>query len=384
MHFSTLAESLAAAKNPLYRIHDELQSGGQHVVDLVRGNVNEHGIIFPPEILDEILRESAEDARTYRPDSFGQPAARGAIAAYYKSQLRMDQIVLTPGTSVSYWYCFKLLCEPGDEVLTPQPSYPLFDYIAQLCGIRLGTYRLREDRNWNVDLENLENRITTKTRAIVVISPHNPTGMVMSDMELQSLAEIAARHHLPVISDEVFNEFVFQPEPLPRVLSTTAPLVFTLNGFSKMFALPGMKVGWIGVTGEEQLVRKSLSALELISDTFLPVNEVAQFAVPRILERGSEFLAAYRNWVHRCRDTAISALSGCRFVPPQGGFYVTLSTTRDEEALASELLKERHILVHPGYFYDIPPEHLVMTFIHNPAELETAFKQIAQIAAPDW
>ena len=379
MHFSSLAESLAAAKNPLYRLHEELLSQGRNVVDLVRGNVNEHGMVFPDEILSDILRESARDARIYRPDSFGQPLARSAISRYYKDQLRPDQILLTPGTSVSYWYCFKLLCESGDEVLTPQPSYPLFDYIAKLCGVRLGTYRLREDRNWSIDLEQLENRITTRTRAIVIISPHNPIGMVMTETELFRLAEIAARHNLPIISDEVFSEFVFQMESLPRPLSTPAPLVFTLNGISKMFALPGMKIGWIGVSGEDSLVRKSLSALELISDTFLPVNEVAQSAVPRIFERGVNFLSGYRNWVKRCRDAAIGALSGCEFVQPQGGFYVTLPILRDEEEAAAELLQDRNILVHPGYFYDIQPDHLVMTFIHEPDLLKSTFEQIAEI-----
>src|SRR5215471_2653312 len=207
MHFSSLVESLTASKNPLYRLHEELRTEGRDVIDLVRGNVNEHGVVYPAELLSDILRESAEDVRVYRPDSFGQPSARGAIAAYYSDQLPADQILLTPGTSVSYWYCFKLLCETGDEVLTPQPSYPLFDYIAALCGIRLGTYRLREDRNWNIDLEHLEDQITTRTRAIVIISPHNPTGMVISSSDLGGLAEIAQRHNLPIISDEVFSEF---------------------------------------------------------------------------------------------------------------------------------------------------------------------------------
>ena len=198
---------------------------------------------------------------------------------------------------MSYWYCFKLLAEAGDEILTPQPSYPLFDYIAKLCGVQLRHYRLREDRGWAIDLNHLEDQITTKTRAIVLISPHNPTGMVAGESDLRALAEIAARHNLPIISDEVFSEFLFGMESLPRPASTNAPLVFTLNGFSKMFALPGMKIGWIGLSGDPRLVSKSLSALELISDTFLPVNEIAQFAVPQIFQQGLGFLSDYRKWI---------------------------------------------------------------------------------------
>jgi alanine-synthesizing transaminase len=378
MHFSLTAESLAASKNPLYLLRDELNHDGSAVIDLVRGNVNEHGIVFPPDLLNTILHDAAESARVYRPDSFGQAAAREAVARYYDGQIPPGQVVITPGTSVSYWYCFKLLAEPGDEILTPQPSYPLFDYIAKLCGIRLSHYRLREDRGWAIDLNHLEDRITTKTRAIVVISPHNPTGMVAGDSELSALAEIATRHNLPIISDEVFSEFLFGLESLPRPASTSAPLVFTLNGLSKMFALPGMKVGWIGLSGNPELVAKSLSALELISDTFLPVNEIAQFAVPQIFEKGRSFLTDYRKWIATCRSTAMEALAGCTFVEPRGGFYITLPIPDDEEQSAARLLRDAHILAHPGYFYDIRPDHLVMTFIHDPSVISEAFRKIAK------
>jgi len=377
MHFSLVAESLAASKNPLYQLRDELSHNGSTVIDLVRGNVNEHGIVFPPDLFKTILDDAAESARVYRPDSFGQEPARETVASYYNGLVPSNQIVITPGTSVSYWYCFRLLAEPGDEILAPQPSYPLFDYIAKLCGVQMRHYRLREDRDWTIDLGNLEDQITTRTRAIVLISPHNPTGMVAGDSHLRALAEIATRHSLPIISDEVFSEFLFGMDSLPRPASTTAPLVFTLNGLSKMFALPGVKIGWIGLSGDPELVAKSLSALELISDTFLPVNEIAQFAVPQIFEQGRGFLAGYRKWITTCRNTAMAALRGCTFVEPRGGFYVTLPIPDDEEKSAARLLGEAHILAHPGYFYDIPPDHLVMTFIHEPAVVGEAFGKIA-------
>src|SRR3954463_2109503 len=169
MHFSLTAESLAASKNPLYLLRDELNNGGNTVIDLVRGNVNEHGIVFPPDVLNSILQGAAESARVYRPDSFGQTPAREAVARYYNGSIPSKQIVITPGTSVSYWYCFKLLAEPGDEILTPQPSYPLFDYIAKLCGVRLSYYRLSEASGWAIDFEHLESQISSATRAIVLI-----------------------------------------------------------------------------------------------------------------------------------------------------------------------------------------------------------------------
>ena len=149
MHFSGLAESLPGSKNPLYVLLDEARSKGRPIVDLVKGNVNEHGIIFPPAVLDEILKGAAESARVYRPDSFGQEGARRAVANYYGDlKIPPQHVLITPGTSVSYWYCFKLLAEAGDEILTPQPSYPLFDYIARLCNVQLTHYRLLEERGW--------------------------------------------------------------------------------------------------------------------------------------------------------------------------------------------------------------------------------------------
>jgi len=382
MHFSSLSESLAGSKNPLYRIHEELKLDGRSVTDLVRGNVNEHGIEFPHDLFKDILRSAAEAARIYRPDSFGQLPAREAIAAYYGGRIPANQVVVTPGTSVSYWYCFKLLAESGDEILTPQPSYPLFDYIARLCGVRLRYYRLREDQGLRIDLNYLEDQITTKTRAIVLISPHNPTGMVASESELRGLSEIATRHRLPIIFDEVFSEFLFGIPALPRPSDTGAPLVFTLNGFSKMYAMPGMKIGWIGVSGDDRIVAKAMTALEMISDTFLPVNEIAQFAAPQVFEKGQHFLKDYQRWIGTCRTAALDGLAELSgmFVEPSGGFYVTLKIAKDEEMAAETLLREAQILTHPGFFYDIKPDHLVMTFIHEPEIVRESFRKIARLS----
>jgi alanine-synthesizing transaminase len=378
MFFSDFAANPGGPKNPLYLLRDRLKNEGAQVTDLVRGNVNEHGIVYPPEILDRILKQAAEAARVYRPDSLGQAPAREAIAQYYGGlAIPAPQIVVTPGTSVSYWYCFKLLTGPGDEILCPQPSYPLFDYIARLAGVDLRHYRLAEANGWRIDLDHLESQITECTRAIILISPHNPTGMVADEGQLRGLAEIAARHALPVISDEVFSEFLFGLDSFPRIAATGAPLVFTLNGFSKMYALPGMKIGWMAVTGDDALVKKSVAALDLISDTFLPVNEIAQFAVPEIFRLGGDFLRRYRNWILGCRAAALEALEGVNFVPSRGGFYFTIPLGGDEEEAAAGLLENDGILVHPGYFYDIAPDHLVMTFIEEPELVGGHFERIA-------
>ena len=231
MQFSQLAEELGGSTNPLYTLRDKLQDQGETIVDLVRGSVNEHGIVFPPDTLRDIFAEAMEPARRYRPDSFGQPVAREAIASFYADlNFSAEQILLTPGTSLSFLYCFKLLAEVGDEIICPRPSYPLFDYIARICGVDLTHYRLLESSQWSIDLDHLNDQISTRTRAIVLISPHNPTGMVADDEQLAGVAEIAQRYNLPIIADEVFSEFLFGIDLNNNKLEGIPECVFPLTG----------------------------------------------------------------------------------------------------------------------------------------------------------
>ena len=371
--FSDIVSSITGETNPLYRLRDQLAARGQHAIDLVAGNVNEHGILYPQELLKEALGRACRECAIYRPDSLGQIRARAAISAYYAKQgqpLPEEQILLTPGTSISYWYCFKLLTNAGEEILCPQPSYPLFDFIATLCGVRMIPYRLRESANWSIDLEHLEASISTSTRALVLISPHNPTGHVSTMDEITALAEIAARHDLAIISDEVFSEFLLHSETLPRPAASAAPLVFTLNGFSKMLALPGIKLGWMAVSGRRELASQAMKTLELISDTFLPVNEAVQAAVPYLLEDGAEFQISHRREIRtrwRVFADALGNCKACDYIQPDGGFYVTLRLKDlEEEAAAESILREALFLVHPGYFYDLEPSHLILSFVQQP------------------
>jgi aspartate/methionine/tyrosine aminotransferase len=374
MFFSSIADAFPQTANRLYQTCVAMRQRGEPVLDLISGNVNQSGIVFPESLLRDALHEALPAARIYQPDSFGQSVARQAISDYYQEAgiaLPPEQILLSPGTSVSYFYCFKLLAESGDEILCPKPSYPLFETIAQLSNVRLTPYLLRESRGWEIDLEYLESQLTTRTRAVVLISPHNPTGAVADWSQVKGLAEIAARHGVAIIADEVFSEFLFGLHELPRPAQTHAPLVFTLNGFSKMLALPGMKVGWIGVSGDRAPVQKSMRTLEMMSDTFLPVNELVQFAVPTLLRGARSFVIDYRAKVAGCRELAVKALSQARnlsFVPPMGGFYAAVRWTgpeRDEEQWLIDLLQTTGILAHPGYFYDMAGTHLVMTFVER-------------------
>jgi alanine-synthesizing transaminase len=381
--FSRVASRLDAEINPLYRIRDELIAQGHSILDLISGNVHETGIVYPQEILEAALARGARESRIYHPDSFGRRSAREAIAEFYGTRglkLPVESILLTPGTSIAYWYCFKLLANEGEEMLCPRPSYPLFESIAALSGVRLVPYRLDEKRDWMIDLERLEHSISTQTRALVLISPHNPTGHVSSREEIAGLCDTARRHDLAIISDEVFSEFLFGGGPLPRPAVEEAPLVITLNGFSKMLALPGLKLGWMAVTGRHDRVKAAMRALELISDTFLPVNEVVQAAAADLLRNGSRFLEFYSAEIRERWEVAGELLgrsSRIRFSGPDGGFYVTLRL-KDlrEEPAAQQILRQTRSLVHPGFFYDIDGDHLVLSFVQERSILREAIPRV--------
>ena len=387
MRFSKLADRLPAKCNRLYAEYKRTVSSGRPVLDLISTNLAEQGWGLTEELLQAILADAIPRAQIYHPDPLGLRSAREAIANYYRAagiHVSAEQVLITPGTSLSYFYCFKLLASPGEEILCPSPSYPLFESIAQLAGLQLRYYRLQESRGWEVDLDYLESQITTRTRALVLISPHNPTGMVMDTESLQGLADIACRHDLPILADEVFSDFLYNLEALPRPASTAAPLVFTLNGFSKMIGLPGLKLGWIVLTGRQAWVRRSLKVMELISDTFLPVNDLAQHMVSGIFDSRDAFAANCRPSLLRCRRIAGAVLSQCpsvHFTLPQAGFYLTLKVGErevDEETLCIELLRESRVLVHPGYFYDMVPAHLVLTFVLQSKLLVRSLKALCE------
>jgi alanine-synthesizing transaminase len=384
--FSNIASRLHGETNALYSFRDALVNQGIAVRDLVSGNINEQGFVFPQDCLEEILIRGSRQCGIYRPDSFGRKPAREAVSEYYRNRgvvIDSDSILLTPGTSLSYWYCFKLLADEGDEILCPQPSYPLFDYIALLSNVKLIPYRLEETKDWAMDIDRLEAGISTRTRAIVLISPHNPTGHVASPDEISRLAEVALRHDLAIISDEVFSEFLLRNTALPRPAGSKAPLVCTLNGFSKMFALPGMKFGWMALSGETDRVRQAMRSLELISDTFLPVNEIVQAAAPEIFRQGEIIRMDFIRRIRECWNITarhLESIDSCSYAEPGGGFYVTLRLNGlDEEKAAEKILKETHVLIHPGYFYDMDPNHLVLCFVQKPEALRDSLLAVGKI-----
>lgn len=371
--------------NAIERTYRELTAQGRPILKLFSGNPNDEGFVFPGGILEEAYARYFRD-QDYHPHSKGLPEARAAIAVYYAERGALvdpENILLTAGTSESFFYLFQLLAKPGDNVLAPNPAYPLFDYIAQLAGVQLKHYALREENRWAMDFDDIRRQTDDRTRAIVLISPNNPTGHVASEAEIAELVAWANQKKIPLICDEVFSEFFYGEGKFPRPMSTATPdLCFTLNGLSKMFALPALKLGWIAVTGKKSLVDPAVDRLETTADTFLSCHIPIQKALPEIFTQGLSFVAEYVAEVGRRRKLAMEILrtsSKIRFVEPVGGFYLmaAIETEQAEEDFVVELMKKAGVFVHPGYFFDYEKGvHVILSYLVHPERLQMGLKRL--------
>lgn len=382
--FSSIVGHFDLPSNRLYAARQALERRGGAFTDLISGNVTAQSIQFPQTILRKALLQGQSRLNQYHPDPLGALQARQAISRYYASEgttIEPEHIVLTPGTSQSYWYAFRLLMDVGDEVLFPKPSYPLLDSIAALCGVHVKHYSLTDRTGrWAIDLESVEAALSPRTKALVLVSPHNPTGAVATAEEVAQLVTLSQRNNLALIADEVFCPFLWNGLPYTRPANLEAPLVITLNGFSKMLALPGLKLGWMALSGQESRVHRAIKALEMISDTFLPVNEAVQGATSRLLKESQPFQVSYRKEMQKRVQASFEVLEGSsrfRISAPEGGFYATLSLAdeTEEEEVAVSLLEKERLLVHPGYFYDLDGSHLVVSLINKQSSL-SAYRRL--------
>lgn len=344
-------------------------------IDLTSSNPTHQGLLFPADI----LRDAAEQywaSRRYDPDPRGLLAAREAIARYYADRRASglshdpERVFITASTSEAYSLLFALLCEPGDNVLAPDVSYPLFEYLAAIHCVELRSYRLDEGRGWQIDADSLRDQADERTRAVLVISPHNPTGMVV-----RARQPVFDALDLPIICDEVFAEFPYRAPVVPFLGALHPHLaVFTLNGISKMFALPDLKLGWIVLS--ERAAAQYAERLELLNDTFLGASTLIQTMLPALFERGMPFVDEMRRRIRANLDLAMDALAACpRLVvtPPDGGYYLfpQVLDCADEEQLVIDLL-EAGVLTHPGYYYGTEAQragHLMISCLTRPDAL---------------
>jgi alanine-synthesizing transaminase len=358
--------------NRLTRALMERRRAGWPVIDLTESNPTRAGFEYPPDLLAPLA-----DPRglIYVPEAPGHPEARRAVAAEYArrgANVEVGRIVLTASTSEAYSLLFKLLIDPGDEVLVPRPSYPLFELLTSLDGVTTRAYDLEYDAGWAIDFGSVERNLGPRTRALLVVNPNNPTGSVVSRAELERLARLCGPRDVALIADEVFGDYQLEPTARPaQFLDQCDVLVFSLGGLSKSVGLPQVKLGWIAIAGPPSVVSQTLERLEVVCDTYLSVSTPVQLAAAELLDRGrairSQISERLRANYQRLNELAGSWPS-CRVLPSAGGWYavVQVPTLRAEEDLVVDLLNEDGVLVHPGYFFDFPRESFLVVSLLVP------------------
>lgn len=365
------------------------------VFDLTESNPTRAGFEYPRDLLASL---ASSRGLIYAPEPFGMLEARRAIAAdYARRGIRVDpeRVVLTASTSEAYSLLFKLLVDPGGEVLLPRPSYPLFELLTDLDGVVGRPYDLEYHGAWSIDFASVERAMTPRTRAVLLVHPNNPTGSFASREEFERLTKLCGSQDLACIVDEVFAEYELEPDmarDAASVLAQPDVLTFSLGGLSKAVGLPQMKLGWIVVAGPERQVRQALERLEVICDTYLSVSTPVQLAAADLLVRGAavraQILTRVRANYKRLKERGACAPS-CHVLAAAGGWYgvVRVPTLRPEEELVLDLLNRDGVLVHPGYFFEFPSDSFLVVSLLTPetqftAGVDRLFEQAAPLEAP--
>ncbi len=356
---------------------------GASILDLTESNPTRASLGYPAEILSAF-----EDPRTliYEPAPAGAAGARQAVASYYRDRgqsVDISRILLTASTSEAYAYLFKLLANPGDQVLVPRPSYPLFEFLADMESVEARQYPLVYQGAWSIDLEALGAALTDRTRALVLVNPNNPTGSYLKRHEVEALVRLCAARRIALISDEVFADYAFAADA--RRVATLAGveecLAFSMSGLSKIAGLPQMKLGWIVASGPESLRREALEKLEWIADTYLSVSTPVQCAAARLLQAGDDIQRQIRERCAANLAAAREVLAGSagNILTVEGGWYITIQVpqVRTEEEWTLELLERENVLAQPGFFYDFETEaFLIVSLLTAPEVFSEGLKRI--------
>jgi len=355
--------------NRLAKALEEARRQGCELLDLTASNPTECGFQYDGASILKALITPA--VLKYHPDPRGLESARRAVQEYYEKRgecVELENLILTTSTSEAYSFVFRLLCNPGDEVLVPTPSYPLFDFLADLQDVKLIRYPLIYDHGWQIDFHALQAAITPRTRALIVVHPNNPTGHFTKIDEVSKLNEVCTAQDLAIIADEVFLDFSLSGPQTRSLTQNEAALTFTMSGLSKISGLPQMKFAWLAVNGPSTRKPEALARLEVIADTFLSMNAAIQAAAPTLLAQRYGF---QQQLMARVRanlaelDKQISEQKSCTRLEIEGGWYavIRVPAMRSDEELALELLEEG-VYLHPGHFYDFPGEgFLVVSLI---------------------
>lgn len=375
------------APNRFTEVQRELQAAGREVIDLTVSNPARAGLHFDIEsILNALSNPRVMD---YDPQPKGLVSARRAVAAYYREQhgelaVNPEQIILTTSTSEGYSYVFRLLCNPDDEVLVPKPSYPLFEFLADLQDVTLKPYALLYDHGWNIDFPSLSQALSPRTRAVVVVHPNNPTGSYISARERAQLNSFCREHGLSLIVDEVFLDYPHHASLRPSFVSNADVLTFTLSGLSKISGLPQMKLAWIAASGPDQTVTAAMDRLEVIADTYLSMNAPIQLAASTLLQQRKTIQPLILDRV--CTNLAeldrqLAQQKAVQRLQVEGGWYAVLRVpaTQSDEHLAIDLLLHASVLVHPSHFYDFPTDgYLIISLLTPPGNFQEGTKRMLE------
>ncbi len=371
--------------NAMHRARDARRP----LIDLTAANPTTVGLTYPASLLTPLASPAA---LTYQPEPFGLCAAREAVARDYARRgvtVHPDRIALTASTSEAYALLFKLLCNPGDTVLVPVPSYPLFEHLTVLEGVRSRAYKLEYHGRWSIDLGDLDRVWSDEVRAVLAVSPNNPTGSVLTGAEQCELETRGATRRAAVILDEVFADFALGSNRGARNLSSalqspglTPALRFRLGGLSKSVGLPQLKLGWIAIDGPDDLVGDAVQRLEIMCDTYLSVSTPVQLAAADLLTSGAAIRDQIRERVnvnYHALQTAARAYPAVDVLDTEAGWsaVVRIPSTRSEEDLVVDLIERDGVVVHPGFFFDFPHEaFIVMSLLPEPALFSDGLRRV--------
>ncbi len=377
-------------KTPYAVALERLREDGQPIFDLTASNPTTCRFEYDRAgILAELGRPECLE---YEPDPRGLPIARAAVVDYYvkaaATRMSAEKVFLTTSTSEAYSYLFRLHCDPGAEVLIARPSYPLFDFLADLEDVRLVPYPLFYDHGWHIDMAALTERITTRTRAVVVVHPNNPTGHFTSLGERKALERVCEEHGLVLIVDEVFLDYAFDtadPRENAHASFSTGEhrvLTYVLSGLSKVAGLPQMKAAWIAIFGPELLLQAATDRLEVIADTFLSMNAPVQHAIPYLLANRHGVQQQILQRVHQNLaelDRQLADAAAVSRLQVQGGWYAVLRVPAlmSGDALAIRLMERERVVVHPGHFYGFDGDGwIVLSLLPPPVEFAEGFTRL--------
>jgi len=368
--------------NRLSQALERHKFGGRRLLDLNASNPTECGFNYDAPAILQALGNA--ESLQYHPDPRGLKSARQAVVDYYAErgeQVSADDLLLTASTSEAYSFILRLLCNPGDELLIPTPSYPLFDFLADVNDVKLSRYPLFYDHGWHIDVHALKQAVSPRTRGVIVVHPNNPTGHFTRPEEVAQLNQICADNQMAVIADEVFLDFSLGAAEKSFVGNTGA-LTFTMSGISKISGLPQMKLAWLAVSGPANSKREALARLEMIADTYLSMNAPIQLAAPIFLKQRENF---QRQLMARVRanlaelDAQLAKEKKLDRLNVEAGWYAVLRVpaTRPDEDLAIDLLEKHDVYVHPGHFYDFPGEgYLVVSLITPEQDFAEGIRRI--------